>query len=118
MEISADELKNVLNKVVNKREQLEPDSRDGQGAQLPESSSSLFSIPPDKDLKTRGFTLESCRSMIALMDVSFLSPLPSLPASAAGARKQGCPVRQMAQICAQGDLRLKEILTQNTLLAV
>uniref|UniRef100_A0A8C0XLP3 Calpain-3 n=1 Tax=Castor canadensis TaxID=51338 RepID=A0A8C0XLP3_CASCN len=68
MEISADELKNVLNKVVNKREQLEPDSRDGQGAQLPESSSSLFSIPPDKDLKTRGFTLESCRSMIALMD--------------------------------------------------
>ncbi|XP_020025815.1 calpain-3 isoform X7 [Castor canadensis] len=40
MEISADELKNVLNKVVNKH----------------------------KDLKTRGFTLESCRSMIALMD--------------------------------------------------
>ncbi|XP_075470261.1 calpain-3 isoform X2 [Ascaphus truei] len=40
MEISADELQNVLNKVVNKH----------------------------KDLKTEGFTLESCRSMIALMD--------------------------------------------------
>ncbi|XP_055990252.1 calpain-3 isoform X3 [Sorex fumeus] len=40
MEICADELKNVLNTVVNKH----------------------------KDLKTLGFTLESCRSMIALMD--------------------------------------------------
>lgn len=71
MEICADELKNVLNTVVNKRERLAPDVGDGQGAQLSESSSSLFSIPPDKDLKTQGFTLESCRSMIALMDVSF-----------------------------------------------
>ncbi|XP_012621985.1 calpain-3 isoform X3 [Microcebus murinus] len=40
MEICADELKNVLNTVVNKH----------------------------KDLKSQGFTLESCRSMIALMD--------------------------------------------------
>ncbi|KAM5240901.1 calpain-3 isoform 7-T7 [Hipposideros larvatus] len=40
MEICADELKNILNNVVNKH----------------------------KDLKTQGFTLESCRSMIALMD--------------------------------------------------
>uniref|UniRef100_A0A9L0J831 Calpain-3 n=1 Tax=Equus asinus TaxID=9793 RepID=A0A9L0J831_EQUAS len=40
MEISADELKNILNTVVNRH----------------------------KDLKTQGFTLESCRSMIALMD--------------------------------------------------
>ncbi|XP_074091281.1 calpain-3 isoform X2 [Macrotis lagotis] len=40
MEICADELKNVLNTVVNKH----------------------------KDLKIEGFTLESCRSMIALMD--------------------------------------------------
>lgn len=31
---------------------------------------------PDKDLKTQGFTLESCRSMIALMDVSFPPPFP------------------------------------------
>ncbi|XP_028622991.1 calpain-3 isoform X5 [Grammomys surdaster] len=68
MEICADELKNVLNTVVNKRERLTPDVGDGQGPQLSESSSSLFSIPPDKDLKTQGFTLESCRSMIALMD--------------------------------------------------
>ncbi|XP_075386883.1 calpain-3 isoform X3 [Tenrec ecaudatus] len=40
MEICADELKNILNTVVHKH----------------------------KDLKTQGFTLESCRSMIALMD--------------------------------------------------
>ncbi|XP_021048876.1 calpain-3 isoform X5 [Mus pahari] len=68
MEICADELKNVLNTVVNKRERLTLDVGDGQGPQLSESSSSPFSIPPDKDLKTQGFTLESCRSMIALMD--------------------------------------------------
>lgn len=78
MEICADELKNVLNTVVNKREQLTPDVGDGQGPQLSESSSSPFSIPPDKDLKTQGFTLESCRSMIALMDVSFQSANLSL----------------------------------------
>ncbi|XP_037358188.1 calpain-3 isoform X2 [Talpa occidentalis] len=40
MEICADELKNILNTVVHKH----------------------------KDLKSQGFTLESCRSMIALMD--------------------------------------------------
>ncbi|KAG8505280.1 Calpain-3 [Galemys pyrenaicus] len=49
MEICADELKNILNRVVHKH----------------------------KDLKTQDFTLESCRSMIALMDVSFLPVLPS-----------------------------------------
>ncbi|KAM6225851.1 calpain-3-like [Porphyrio hochstetteri] len=43
MEINAEELRNVLNNVVKKH----------------------------KDLKTEGFELESCRSMIALMDVSF-----------------------------------------------
>ncbi|EQB77514.1 calpain 3 isoform c isoform 15-like protein [Camelus ferus] len=43
MEICADELKNILNRVVSKH----------------------------KDLKTQGFTLESCRSMIALMDGDF-----------------------------------------------
>jgi len=31
----------------------------------------LGSSISDKDLKTEGFELESCRSMIALMDVSF-----------------------------------------------
>ncbi|KAI2573740.1 calpain 3, partial [Homo sapiens] len=45
MEICADELKKVLNTVVNKH----------------------------KDLKTHGFTLESCRSMIALMDMALES---------------------------------------------
>lgn len=32
----------------------------------------VFHCILDKDLKTEGFALESCRSMIALMDVSFL----------------------------------------------
>uniref|UniRef100_A0A8D2HWI1 Calpain-3 n=1 Tax=Urocitellus parryii TaxID=9999 RepID=A0A8D2HWI1_UROPR len=67
MEICADELKNVLNTVVNKRELLKLGVGEGLG-QLSESGSSFFSMPPDKDLKTQGFTLESCRSMIALMD--------------------------------------------------
>uniref|UniRef100_G3NNN5 Calpain-3 n=1 Tax=Gasterosteus aculeatus aculeatus TaxID=481459 RepID=G3NNN5_GASAC len=44
MEITANELKNVLNRVITKH----------------------------KELNTKGFSLESCRSMIALMDVSFM----------------------------------------------
>ncbi|XP_061013444.1 calpain-3 isoform X1 [Dama dama] len=73
MEICADELKNVLNRVVNKREQLNSAGAGGQWGWLcvsiylkaaPHSSPYLS----DKDLKTQGFTLESCRSMIALMD--------------------------------------------------
>ncbi|KAL0603101.1 Calpain-3, partial [Plecturocebus cupreus] len=68
MEICADELKKVLNTVVNKREWLKPNMGGGWGVQLSQNSYSLFSIPLDKDLKTHGFTLESCRSMIALMD--------------------------------------------------
>lgn len=89
MEICADELKNVLNTVVNKREPLMPDAGDGQGPQLSESNSSPFSIPPDKDLKTQGFTLESCRSMIALMDVSFPPPSPVLLQRAKGTIRGG-----------------------------
>lgn len=81
MEICADELKNVLNRVVNKREQLNSARAGGQWGWC--VSSYLKAAPPsspylsDKDLKTQGFTLESCRSMIALMDVSFLPPFPS-----------------------------------------
>lgn len=100
MEICADELKKVLNTVVNKRELLKPNVGGGWGVPLSQSTFSLFSIPPDKDLKTHGFTLESCRSMIALMDVSFLPPLPD-PLSSAHGGHTGCPVRQRALICAQ-----------------
>lgn len=34
---------------------------------------SLVSCLSDGDLKTDGFSIESCRSMVAVMDVSFLS---------------------------------------------
>lgn len=69
---------------------------------------------PDKDLKTQGFTLESCRSMIALMDVSFLPPLPkplsSAPEQPLGARATngvgGGPVKQRgSNSCPRKDLR-------------
>lgn len=33
----------------------------------------VLRLPADKDMNTEGFSLESCRSMIALMDVSFVS---------------------------------------------
>uniref|UniRef100_G3NNP2 Calpain-3 n=1 Tax=Gasterosteus aculeatus aculeatus TaxID=481459 RepID=G3NNP2_GASAC len=51
MEITANELKNVLNRVITKH----------------------------KELNTKGFSLESCRSMIALMDVSFVSSASGWP---------------------------------------
>lgn len=86
MEICADELKNVLNRVVNKREWFTLWGCGGGGGQQQGSMCHYLNVapcssprPPDKDLKTEGFTLESCRSMIALMDVSFPSfpPQPS-----------------------------------------
>lgn len=49
MEVCADELKNILNTVVNKREWPQLYVEDGQagvGVQLSERSSSLFSLPP------------------------------------------------------------------------
>lgn len=51
-------------------EYSEPDLRGRSDCWLTWSFVSFIS---DKDLKTEGFELESCRSMIALMDVSFAS---------------------------------------------
>lgn len=74
MEISANELKDVLNKVVSKCMYL---------CLLIVSgfcffyilSSRNYLLFTDKDIHTEGFSRESCRSMIALMDVSFVSRL-------------------------------------------
>uniref|UniRef100_A0A8C6LIJ1 Calpain-3 n=1 Tax=Nothobranchius furzeri TaxID=105023 RepID=A0A8C6LIJ1_NOTFU len=55
MEITANELRNVLNRVISTRES-------GQ-------NSLMVVEAEDKDLNTEGFSLESCRSMIALMDM-------------------------------------------------
>lgn len=76
---------------------------------------------PDEDLKTQGFTLESCRSMIALLDVSFLPLFPTLssaPAQPMEARATGWGWGSQAEgpknSCPR---RLKEVLSQNILVA-
>lgn len=72
MEITANELKNVLNRVIIKREAalpLHPCREGSAGRDL----TCVLRLPADKDMNTEGFSLESCRSMIALMDVSFVS---------------------------------------------
>lgn len=72
MEITANELKNVLNRVINKREaalSFHPCREGLAGRDL----TCVLRLPADKDMNTEGFSLESCRSMIALMDVSFVS---------------------------------------------
>lgn len=72
MEITANELKNVLNRVIIKREaalSFHPCREGLAGRDL----TCVLRLPADKDMNTEGFSLESCRSMIALMDVSFVS---------------------------------------------
>lgn len=71
MEITANELKNVLNRVIIKREAALSFQPCGGGSAG--GSDSCPRLPADKDMNTEGFSLESCRSMIALMDVSFVS---------------------------------------------
>lgn len=124
MEICADELKNILNTVVNKREWLKTICAGWAGGGV--SGYLKVALPsspflPDEDLKTQGFTLESCRSMIALLDVSFLPLFPTLssaPVQPMGARAMGGGVfggrvRQRGpNSCPR---RLKEVLSQNVL---
>lgn len=72
MEITANELKNVLNRVIIKREaalSFRPCREALAGGGL----TCVLRLPADRDMNTEGFSLESCRSMIALMDVSFVS---------------------------------------------
>lgn len=78
MEISANELKDVLNKVVSKCTYF--------WIIITLNFCVFFYIMPsrnnllftDKDIYIEGFSRESCRSMIALMDVSFVSRLHHL----------------------------------------
>lgn len=55
----------------------------------------VLRVPADKDMKTEGFSLESCRSMIALMDVSFVSSsrgrLPEVVDAADSSAAAGTP---------------------------
>lgn len=86
MEVSPSELMNILNRIIAKRKTclcviftvfiyvykhihtfLCVFKRDIQHGEC------LFSYISDDDLKTDGFSIESCRSMVAVMDVSFLS---------------------------------------------
>ena len=85
MEITANELKNVLNKVISKRKSAPTltfnlftccPKRHTIRVPLKDRSDPLplsLSVSVDQELNTEGFSLETCRSMIALMDVSFVS---------------------------------------------
>lgn len=73
MQICASELKTVMKNVLEKRE------HNGETgifkflcAFLTSPSSPPSFFITDSEIKTEGFSLETCRSMIALMDVSFL----------------------------------------------
>lgn len=67
MEISVRELRTILNRVVAKREL----SSFLFLFTCLKSHSSLFSpLFADRDLQTDGFSMESCRAMVSLMDVS------------------------------------------------
>lgn len=92
MEISVTELQTILNRIIAKREPW-----GGRGRFWAETTPKRFILRPgtktsipglrfwgsnmnfggvlflaaDKDLRTKGFSVESCRSMVNLMDVSF-----------------------------------------------
>lgn len=80
--MSPNELKDILNRIISKRKiclhlpylshsaliqffKTHPHFRT--------YSNECFCCVLDKDLKTDGFSIESCRSMVAVMDVSFPS---------------------------------------------
>lgn len=68
MHISAAELRTILNKIVSKRK-LTTNRLCGSCLAAPRFSWSLFSST-GSDIKTDGFTMETCRVMVNLMDVS------------------------------------------------
>ncbi len=66
MEISVHELRTILNRVVGKRKLVKCSCLVGVCV----LEKYLGSCSSDRDLKTDGFSLEACRCMVSLMDVS------------------------------------------------
>lgn len=75
MEICAGELMTIMKNVLSKREH-DQNMKIGIAASCTDITLFLFT---DSDIKSEGFSLETCRSMIALMDVS-LEMLKDCPA--------------------------------------
>ena len=74
MQICATELKVVMKRVLDKRKTIRK-KHNSTAALTPHSlRRNSHSVPPDNQMETEGFSLETCRSMIALMDVSSLEP--------------------------------------------
>ena len=76
MQICATELKVVMKRVLDKRKTIIKNHNSTTTAALTPHSlrRNSHSVPPDNQTETEGFSLETCRSMIALMDVSSLEP--------------------------------------------
>lgn len=76
LEISVTELQTILNRIIAKREPGlgfwgVPPRLTSPPSLMPLSVVNAQNVPiPDKDLRTKGFSTESCRSMVNLMDVS------------------------------------------------
>lgn len=70
MEVSPTELMNILNRIIKKRKACLFESR---FTSFVASGLKGCLCVSDGDLKTDGFSIESCRSMVAVMDVSFVS---------------------------------------------
>lgn len=74
MEISVFELRTILNRVISRRKHYSSYPCSLQPRLLSTLGFGACAQPPpfslDKDLKTDGFSLDSCRNMVNLMDVS------------------------------------------------
>lgn len=69
MQICASELKTIMENVLAKRKHAGKSNMKFMCNFL--CNHTKLPFPTDSDIKTDGFSLETCRSMIALMDVSF-----------------------------------------------
>lgn len=70
--MSPSELMNILNRIIGKRKTCLFELRFTFGTLLLQDFKGRLCVA-DGDLKTDGFSIESCRSMVAVMDVSFVS---------------------------------------------
>lgn len=69
MQICASELKTIMENVLAKRKHAGKTNIKSMCNFV--CNHTKLPLPTDSDIKTDGFSLETCRSMIALMDVSF-----------------------------------------------